>query len=210
MKISRRSVILPLAFGLTTILGFSTPAMAQNPASDAGVRPGDTVEITVWQRDELSGTFTVAPDGTLNHPLYRQIPVTGMPASQIEGRLRTFLSEYEANPQIVVVPLYQVAVAGQVASPSLYDVPAGTTIGQLITRAGGVTENGKRDDADLIRNGIETEIDLAAADVVRMPVQSGDQIIVKTKTTAGVIRAVIIPLLQVGTSVWSIITLATR
>ena len=48
----------------------------QTAAESGGIQPGDKVTITVWQRDELSGDFTVAPDGSLNHPLYRAVKVT--------------------------------------------------------------------------------------------------------------------------------------
>jgi polysaccharide export outer membrane protein len=158
------------------------------------------VQVTVWQRTELSGEFTVAPDGSLNHPLYRQVRVTGVPASQIEERLRSFLSAYEANPQVVVQPLYKVTVAGSVMRPDIYSLAPGTTVSQAVTQAGGVTENGKRDDVKLYRNANETELDLTEPEAIQMPVQSGDQILVSSKSSGG-IRTYVLPVLQIGFSI---------
>src|SRR5688572_13312428 len=174
---------------------------AQSPAgSEAGLQPGDLVQITVWQRDELSGEFTVAPDGSLNHPLYRQVTVTGVPATQIEDRLRSFLSAYEANPQVVVQPLYRVTVAGQVMRPDIYNLPPGTTISQAVNLAGGATENGKRDDVRLYRSVNETRLDLTEPADLGMPVQSGDQIVVRDKSSGFSLRSTILPLIQIGFS----------
>lgn len=173
--------------------------------ADPGLQPGDLVEITVWQQPELSGEFTVSQDGTLVHPLYRQVRVTGLPAAQVEDRLRSFLSQYEANPQVVVRPLYQVAVAGQVFRPNIYTVQPGTTVSQVVTLAGGVTETADTDDAQLTRGARTMEVDLRDVATIQMPVQSGDQILVKAKGTAGAFRQTILPILQVGTFVANIV-----
>jgi polysaccharide export outer membrane protein len=188
-----------LALGLALVAGAPGALTAQTPggAADGGLQPGDIVQVTVWERDELSGEFTVAPDGSLNHPLYRQVRVTGVPASQIEERLRSFLSAYEANPQVVVQPLYKVAVAGPVMRPDIYDLPAGTTVAQAVTQAGGVTETGERDDVRLFRQGNEIRLDLTELEAVQMLVQSGDQIQVQVKDTEGIFRGTIMPMVQI-------------
>jgi polysaccharide export outer membrane protein len=169
------------------------------PSDDPGLQPGDLVEITVWQREELSGEFTVAQDGTLVHPLYRQVRVTGLPADQVEDRLRSFLSQFEANPQVIVRPLYQVAVAGRVCRPDIYTVQPGTTISQVVTLAGGVTEDAGTDDAELTRGTRVTEIDLRDITTVQMPVQSGDQILVKAG--GGGFTETVLPFLQFGVTI---------
>lgn len=187
-------------FAVLTLFALGLPASlpAQEiAASDPGLQPGDIVEIAVWQRDELSGEFTVAQDGSLVHPLYRQVHVTGLPSSQVEDRLRSFLSQFEANPQVVVRPLYKVAVAGQVFRPDIYTVQPGTTVSQVVTLAGGVTETADTDDVQLTRGTRVTEIDLRELTTVRMPVQSGDQLLVKAKGSAGAFTRAQ-PLIQIG------------
>jgi protein involved in polysaccharide export with SLBB domain len=128
------------------------------------------------------------------------VRVTGVPASQIEERLRSFLSAYEANPQVVVQPLYRVTVAGSVMSPGIYKLAPGTTVTQAVTQAGGVTENGKRDDVRLFRDNNETRLDLTELEAIGMPLESGDEILVKNKSS-GTIRSYILPMIQIGFSI---------
>lgn len=199
-----------LAAVLTLSLALPAGLSAQAVPADPGLQPGDLVEITVWMRAELSGEFTVAQDGTLVHPLYRQVRVTGLPAAQVEDRLRSFLSQFEANPQVVVRPLYRVAIAGQVFRPDIYTVQPGTTVSQVVTLAGGVTEAADSDDAELTRGTQVREIDLRDLSTIQTPVQSGDQILVKAKRSVGAFRTTILPLIQVGFTIANIVVAASR
>ena len=208
MSMQPRNLVLALALSIG--MGFPGAVMAQVQPSDPGLKPGDLVDVTVWQRDELSGQFTVAQDGTLLHPLYRQVRVTGLAPAEIEQRLRSFLSEYEANPLIVVQPLFQVSVAGQVMRPDIYSLVAGTTVSQAVIQAGGVTESGKMDDVQITRGPRTFEVDLREASTIQMPVQSGDQILVRAKGSVGAFRQTILPLIQIGLLVANIATNRTR
>jgi polysaccharide export outer membrane protein len=193
-------------FALLLLFALSLPTSVraqETPVSDPGLQPGDIVQITVWERPELSGDFTVSQDGTLVHPLYQQVRVTGLPSSQVQERIRSFLSQFEANPQLVVRPLYQVALAGQVFRPSIYTVQPGTTISQVVTQAGGVTESADTDDVQLTRGTRVTEIDLRDLATVQMPVQSGDQILVKAKGGFG--AAAVTPWIRTGLTIGTIL-----
>jgi polysaccharide export outer membrane protein len=198
-------------FALAVVLALGQqPVSAQTPAtSDSGLKPGDMVLITIWQRDELSGEFIVAPDGTLVHPLYRQVRVTGVPSSQVEERVRSFLSAYEANPQLVVQPHYKVAVGGAVMKADLYDILPGTTVSEAVTQAGGIAELGKRNDVRLVRAGQETRLDLTQPAGMQMLLQSGDQIFVKEKSTNWVSQN-ILPLLTMAVSVTNLIAITNQ
>ena len=207
---SRSSTVLALGFALFAAAPGAIQAQSPAAGADGGLQPGDIVEVTVWQRDELSGNFTVAPDGSLSHPLYRQVRVTGIPVNQVEDRVRSFLSAYESNPQIIVQPLYHVAISGPVMRPDIYNLPPGTTLSQAITRAGGVLDGGDREEVLLIRDGQETELNLTEADDMLMALQSGDQIIVTTDSGLGGFRSVILPVIQIATSVAHLIYLAGR
>ncbi|HUE76927.1 MAG TPA: polysaccharide biosynthesis/export family protein [Longimicrobiales bacterium] len=209
MRISAKIVHV---LGLALMVGSPVGLTAQVQPADPGLQPGDVVEVTVWQRAELSGQFTVNIDGTLVHPLYRQVRVTGLGAQEVEERLRAFLSAYEASPMVVVRPLYQVTVAGHVMRPDIYSVPAGTTVNAAVVQAGGVTESGKMDDVRITRDGNTMEVDLRQPTAVRMLVQSGDQILVQARSTAGVgvVRSTILPLFQMGLMIANIVTIANR
>ena len=198
---------LKFCFALGLAFLWVPGGVSAQTAADPGLQPGDKVSITVWQRDELSGDFTVAPDGSLNHPLYRQVRVTGVPASQVEERVKSFLIGYEANPQVVVQPLYRVTIAGPVMRPDIYDLPPGTTVSQAVNRAGGVMDEDDRDDVLLIRGTTEFELDLTQAETIQMPVQSGDQILVES--SGGGFRQTVMPFLQLAMTAAHFIFYAT-
>lgn len=158
----------------------ATAAHAQSAGGPPALNPGDQVRIVVWRNAELSGDFTVAPNGTLNHPLYREVQVTGIPLSAVEDRLRTFISRYTTNPQFVILPLVKIIVGGEVRSPNVFSVPPETTVGQALILAGGPSDRGKLNAVRLVRDGQSVNLDMGRPDskAASLQVQSGDQIFV--------------------------------
>src|SRR5437016_2136635 len=76
---------------MIAMLLIATPAVgcAQSSALDGApvvLSPGDAIRIIVWRNAELSGEFTIAPDGSITHPLYREIKIAGLPIPQVEER----------------------------------------------------------------------------------------------------------------------------
>jgi polysaccharide export outer membrane protein len=158
-------------------------ARAQSASSPDGLNPGDQVRIIVWRNTELSGDFTVAANGTLMHPLYREVQVTGIPMTAVEDRLRTFLTRYTTNPQFVISPLVKILVSGEVRTPNVYSVPPETTVSQAIVLAGGPTPTAKLDHIRLLRDHQEISVDLSRADsqAASLQIRSGDQILIPTR-----------------------------
>jgi len=159
------------------------PSLAQDapPPIDTNtvLHPGDLVRVTVWRNVEMSGDFAVGQNGALLHPLYQAVPIAGVPLQEVNRRLRQFLTKYESDPQIVVIPLLHITIAGEVSKPSLYNLPRETSIGEAIATAGGPTEFGNLGKVLLFRGGKEYKIDLRSplnAWATR-PIESGDQII---------------------------------
>jgi polysaccharide export outer membrane protein len=136
-----------------TVLAGSTSARAQDPSEITQMNPGDQVRITVWRKPEMSGDFTVGGNGTILHPLYREVSVIGVPLTTVEERLRTYLTRYETNPQFVIQPLVRIVVGGEVRSPNILSVPPETTIAQAVALGGGPTERGRLDRVNVIREG---------------------------------------------------------
>ncbi len=158
-------------------------ASAQSAPTAEGLNPGDQVRIIVWRNTELSGDFTVAANGTLMHPLYREVQVTGIPIAAVEDRLRTFLTKYTTNPQFVISPLVKIVVSGEVRSPNLFSVPPETTVSQAIVLAGGPTANAQLNHIRLLRDRQEIAVDLSRADsqAASLQIKSGDQILIPTR-----------------------------
>ncbi len=167
-------------------------------AAEPVLQPGDLVRIAVWQQPAWSGDFEVAADGSIRHPLYRGVRVTGVPFSVAEDRMRAFLRRYEETPTFSMYPLFPVIVGGEVRDPKLHTLPPEATVAQAVALAGGVTERGAVDRVRLIRGGMEQVLDLARPEsgAGAMPVRSGDQIIVPRRRD--VLRDVVIPVSSVA------------
>jgi polysaccharide export outer membrane protein len=146
----------------------------------ASLSPGDMIRIVVWRKPEFSGDFVVAADGTIIHPLYREVAVAGVPLGLVEERVRIFLTRYETNPAFVISPLLRVFVGGEVRQPSIYSLPPGTTIAQAVALAGGPTDRGRLDEVLIVRRQHRETLDLTQADsrVASLEARSGDQLFV--------------------------------
>jgi polysaccharide export outer membrane protein len=191
---------------------------AQTPApsrEQTTLTPGDSVRITVWRRPELSGDFVVGPDGSVTHPLYRTVRVSGVPQSTAEANVRTFLLRFDQDPQFVLEPLVRVAVTGEVNRPHLFAANPQMSILEAIARAGGPTVNAARSRVRVLRHNPRGEqtafvIDLNSSEegVGRTPIHSGDQIIVDRKKNF--LRDILLPTFTVVGSVASIGLLIDR
>ena len=172
MNLFKRLSIAVLALCGATAAGAQTESQS--------LQPGDQLRITVWRKAEMSCDCTVAGNGTLLHPLYREVQVTGIPLTSVEERLRAFLTRYEQNPQFVIQPLVKIVVAGEVRVPNIYSVPPETTIAQSIAIASGPTDRGELRTVKVVRDRQEIRMDLTRpdSDAALLQIRSGDQIIV--------------------------------
>jgi protein involved in polysaccharide export with SLBB domain len=106
---------------------------------------------------------------------------------------------------VIVRPLFKVAVAGAVMRPDIYSVQPGTTLSQVVTQAGGVTEGADTDDVQLTRGTRVVEVNLRDLATVQMPVQSGDHILVRAEPVGGGFTQRVLPYLQTGLLIANIV-----
>ena len=125
---------------LCCILGMQS-AVAQ----EYEVKPGDSLEIMVLERPSLSASAIVDDNGYIGlpHPI-GSVKVVGLTANDISKLITERLEEYVKRPTVFVsiTPAqgFTVHVLGEVQTPSFYEVPEGTSIQEVITRAGGFTK----------------------------------------------------------------------
>src|SRR5690606_12696491 len=86
---------------------------------------------------------------------------------------------YEAEPRVLVEPLLQVSVGGEVLDPNLYTLRPETTLAQAVMHAGGPTERGHVTRVIVWREGQELTADLTRPNegLAGQQIRSGDQII---------------------------------
>jgi polysaccharide export outer membrane protein len=181
-----RTLTLSLALGL---LALSRPLSAQDAAGPQNVlTPGDSVRIVVWRRPDFSGDYVIAADGSITHPLFRNVKVAGLPFARAEANLRTYLAQFEESPQFVIEPLIRLAVSGEVTRPSVFASRPETTIGEAIARAGGPTQFAATNRVRLIRStgsGQQQQTVINLQDSKGSPgttlLRSGDQIVMDRK-----------------------------
>jgi polysaccharide export outer membrane protein len=117
-------------------------AVAQEPESyELGV--GDTLEIQVYQEDDLSSMYTISDDGAFEMPLLGRIEARGMSVQDLSEALASALGNaYLVNPQVSVrVEVYNsqpVRVLGSVNKPGVIYLTGSTTVSEILAKAGGV------------------------------------------------------------------------
>jgi len=133
------------------------PTSPPAPVSDAAaVGPGDLFEVRVFGQQDLSGTYQVAGDGTINFPLIGTVAVQGQTPPEIEREIQTRLADgYLKNPSVSVkVTEYRskrVSVFGQVKQPGTFPFSDNMSIVEAISRAGGFTAMAKKNSVRVTR-----------------------------------------------------------
>lgn len=122
------------------------------------IGPGDSVNIFVWRNPELSGSFSVRPDGMITTRLIEDIEVTGRTPTQLARELEEKLSVYINSPRVsVTIGGYvgpfseQVRVIGEATNPQAVNYKENMTLLDLMITVGGITEFADGNNTQLIR-----------------------------------------------------------
>lgn len=172
-----------LLLGLQACSSNTLPAATVQPALTTAVDqynyligPNDGVTIFVWRNPELSGTFTVRPDGKISTSLVEDIPVAGRTATQFAREMEKVLAKYIRDPVVTVsvtgfVGPYseQVRVIGAASKPQAFPYRQYMTLLDLMIASGGLTDFASGNSAKLVRvaNGKQTTYDIRLDDLVR-------------------------------------------
>lgn len=178
MKIERLTQLFLFSFGLIVMAGCSTnssllPGATTRPSLTTSIDdykyligPGDNVNIFVWRNPEVSGSFTVRPDGMITTSLVEDIQVSGKTPTALARDVEKELSKYIRDP-IVTVSVgrfsgpysEQVRVIGEAASPQAISYQEDMSLLDLMVAVGGITEFANGDGSKLIRvvNGEQKE-----------------------------------------------------
>ena len=140
------------------------------------IGPGDYVNIFVWRNPELSGSFSVRPDGMITTKLIEDIEVTGRTPTQLARELEAQLSVYINNPRVsVTIGGYvgpfseQVRVIGEATNPRAVNYKENMTLLDLMISVGGITEFADGNNTQLIRieNGEQKVYRVFIDDLIR-------------------------------------------
>ncbi len=118
------------------------------------LRPGDRLDISVWQDDKLNRTVIVRPDGQISFPLAGHMRAAGSSLVALESRLKNRLGKFYAESLDVTVSLalaYEdekededeelpdlIYVTGEVNKPGPFEMKKPTTVLQALALSGGL------------------------------------------------------------------------
>ena len=97
--------------------------------------PGDGLQIELLDLPELSGRFSIGPDGTLYLPRLRALYVEGLTIEELRGFLTQQFKSYVRDPQVYVRPVVyrpiRIYVGGEVKRPGYYTLSGETKLSRL-------------------------------------------------------------------------------
>lgn len=123
--------------------------------------------------------FTVAPDGTIDYPVFGLISVNGLTRSELAAAIKSKIIEGDYIKDPVVTVDYAnltISVLGEVTNPGKYAIAKDRiTLFDALSMARDLTINGCRNDVLVLRemaDGSSTSyrVDLTSSDVMRSPV----------------------------------------
>lgn len=143
------AVLILSACATTQSLPVSASQEHQRPAYQ--LMAGDLVDLQITQRQDLSGEYTLAPDGSLFLQNIGRIQLSGLDQETAEQRLRSALEKHYSPISLSLrITRFQgsefVVIIGAVEQPGKYAIQNQLSLVELIGSASGFTR-----DADLSR-----------------------------------------------------------
>lgn len=163
-------------------LAILLPAQAQRPVERPAAPPqdtnavslsskgrvlvaGDTIEVRVYQEEDLTSRVRIENDGTITLPLLGIVRVGGKTAEQArilihDLLLKDYLQKPEVSLSVIDAAKRRFCILGEVRQPGYYQIPdnENMTLLQAISLAGGYTAFAQPKKISIKRtvNGVET------------------------------------------------------
>jgi polysaccharide export outer membrane protein len=198
VTLGARLLAVAMAASLAACAGTSpyppAPVKAETPNHRYKIGPLDTLNVVVWRNPELSGTFTVRPDGRISTPLVEDVLAAGKNPADLSREIEQLLSRVIRDPVVtVLVGTFQgnyneqIRIVGEAAKPQSVPFRQNMTILDVMVQAGGLTdfadgnaavlvrgsEGGKQYSVrlkDLLKRGdISANVDVKPGDIVIVP-----------------------------------------
>lgn len=113
--------------------------------NDYTLGPEDLIQIEVFEVDELNRTARISSGGYIKLPLAGDIKAAGLTVSELENEISKRFEKYIQEPVVTVfIKEYRsqsITVLGSVSKPQIYNVIHQKTLLDMLSLAGGVTED---------------------------------------------------------------------
>ncbi|MEG3765063.1 XrtA/PEP-CTERM system exopolysaccharide export protein [Alteromonas sp. 14N.309.X.WAT.G.H12] len=140
------------------------PAMMQGAIVDSNgnyiyrIGVGDVISVFVWDNPDVSGDYTVRPDGKISMALTEAIPASGLTTEMLAEHMTEILKDYINNPKVTVIVKQasgsmseQVKLIGDAVTPRALPFKQGMTLLDLMIQVGGLSPYADGNNATLIR-----------------------------------------------------------
>ena len=186
------ALVMAIAPAGTAGKALQTPQESPIQVIDYKIGSKDLLEVKVFELPELNQTVRVSEDGSISLALLGKVDVAGLTAQELEKKLAEILdAKYTKGAHVsVFIKEYQkVSVLGAVGKPGMYELVGPTTLLQIISQAGGLTnqamnelfiyrqgKNGQKNriainmDDLVLKGNPSANIDLQANDVINVPI----------------------------------------
>jgi protein involved in polysaccharide export with SLBB domain len=155
------------------------------------VRLGDSLEIKVIGRPELTQAVTIAPDGTIIYPYVGEVSVAGDSLMQIITKLKVGLRNQLEKPQVLVSVLKRqmgsVSILGPVKEPGKRELADDWRVLNLISDAKGLTVEPELVTMRLVRRGGQVSLNVDPVQVFSDPnlnyvLEDGDLLVIQERS----------------------------
>lgn len=107
------------------------------------IRPGDRLNVRVFQQEPMSAVTRVRADGKISLPFLNDVTAAGYSPVVLSQQLQTRLKDYINNPVVTIsleeVRAIQVSILGEISKPGIYGFEPGAGVLQAVASAGGFT-----------------------------------------------------------------------
>jgi polysaccharide export outer membrane protein len=140
----RKGLILNLVIFCLICPAWTVLSVAQT--SDYIIGSQDVLEIKVYEQPDLDQTVRVSEEGRINLSLVGEVSVAGSTVEELIKILTQRYREYIYHPQVsIFVKEYhskEIYILGEVRNPGLYTLTGTSTLLEILSQAGGITETG--------------------------------------------------------------------
>jgi polysaccharide export outer membrane protein len=177
--LSRR---IALIGGCGLLAGCAATSLGEAPLAEVKrveyrLGPGDQLRISVFGEPDLTGNFTVSPQGGIAFPLVGDVAVLGKTVPEATSELTKQLDPRyvrQAKVSIEVMNYRPFFILGEVETPGSYPYGADMTVMKAVATAGGFTY--RADKRTVLIKHSDEETERAYVLTGSTPVQPGDTV----------------------------------
>ena len=116
---------------------------------------GDTIQVRVFNQEQLSARVRVRPDGKVSLPLLNEVAAAGLTPLELSRVLEQRLKDLVKGPAVTVsleeTKPHTITVVGEVAKPNSYSLDVAPGVLQALAIAGGLTPDASSDRIFVLR-----------------------------------------------------------